>query len=82
MRVVFLLAATALVVTGCASGPLGDYGYTNANNNIALNGIGIQAGLGGGGGVVTGGVVQMPGQGSEGMPQSTNSMPPGAWYMF
>ncbi len=92
MKAILLISGLPLLLLGCASGPLSDLGYTNANNNIAGHGIGIQASTGSGpadqarldpgGGVVTGGVIQMPGQGGEGQPQSTNSMPPGAWYMF
>jgi len=76
-------------VGGCAAGMPSDAGYANANNNIAGSGISVIAGLpmadeegatvGSPSEAVNGGVVQLEGQGGNGMPQSYNSLPPGFW---
>jgi hypothetical protein len=89
MKRLCLIVSLCVWVDGCAAGMPSNAGFANANNNIAGNGISAIAGLpvadDEGADVsfpselLDGDVVQLEGQGGNGMPQSYNSLPPGFW---
>jgi hypothetical protein len=88
MKYVIAIGMACTLLGGCTSAPFNNAGYANANNNIAGHGVAIAAGtppvaedagpaMYPSSDSVTGSVVQLPGQGGDGMPQSVNSLPPG-----
>ena len=87
MKHIIAIGMACALLGGCTGAPLSNAGYANANNNIAGHGIAVAAGaplaedagpaMYSSSGSVTDSLVQLPGQGGEGMPQSVNSLPPG-----
>ena len=87
MKHIIAIAMACALLGGCTGAPLSNAGYANANNNIAGHGVAVAAGaplaedagpaMYSSSASVTDGLVQLPGQGGDGAPQSINSLPPG-----
>jgi hypothetical protein len=87
MKHILAIGMACALLSGCAGAPLSNAEYANANNNIASHGVAVAAGaplaedtgpaMYSSSKSLTDSLVQLPGQGGEGMPQSVNSLPPG-----